>query len=322
MQWTRTLSRWLAASVAGLLSVSLVFALVGVKPWDNSPAPVDSPLSAQATGTVPLFATTEPAENQSVLVLQTDDLHVHGWVAGKKSFAGETVNINGASVTVREDNTFAWEPRTRTQVKVVASLSRPGQSPLTAQTTLIPTAAPDGSTIFFVTDRSAYRPGHTLKFVAFLRRLLPSGEFEPVRVSDISVNLTSVAKHTRAARLKLTSDDRGRATGEYTFSDADALDQYILTAEGFSGSGMVMLGEYRKSKVALKLKGEVKDGKLSVAFDARDYRDRPVKGTAASYTATVTRTVEPEKLTLNPDEFAKPESGPPTVDEFDALPDD
>ena len=66
----------------------------------------------------------------------------------------------------------------------------------------------------------------------------------------------------------------------------------------------------------------MKDGKLRSTFDARDYLDRPVKGTAASYTATVIRNADAAKLTLNPDAFAKPEGGPPAVDDFDALPDD
>src|SRR5207302_11183751 len=65
-----------------------------------------------------------------------------------------------------------------------------------------------------------------------------------------------------------------------------------------------------------------KDGKLVVAFDARDYLDRTVKGTAATYVATVTRVAEPEKLTLNPDAFVKSEGGPPGSEEFEALPDD
>src|SRR5207302_2702726 len=141
---------------------------------------------------------------------------------------------------------------------------------------------------FFVTDRSAYRPGHTLKFVAFLRTLLPTGEFEPVKNREVTVDLNSLTKHTRAARMKLKADANGRVTGEYTFSDADALDRYTLSADGFVGQTQVVLGEYRKTKVGLKLQGEVKDGKLVVTFDARDYLDRVVKGTAATYTATVT----------------------------------
>ena len=122
--------------------------------------------------------------------------------------------------------------------------------------------------------------------------------------------------------MKLKSDDFGRVVGQYTFSDADALDRYALVADGYTGLTHVVLGEYRKSKVGLKLAGEVKDGKLVVRFDAHDYLDRPVKGTAASYTASVIRNADAAKLTLNPDAFAKPEGGPPSQDDFDNLPDD
>src|SRR5262249_4443909 len=153
---------------------------------------------------------------------------------------------------------------------------------------------------FFVTDRSAYRPGHTLRFVAYLRTLLPSGEFAPVKDKEVTVDLTSEAKRTRATRLKLRSDASGRVTGSYTFSDADALDHYALTAEGFAGTTRILLGEYRKAKVGLKITGEVKDGKLVLSFDGKDYLDRSVKGTSATFSATVMRTADPAKLTLNP----------------------
>lgn len=324
MLWTRALSHWLAAIVVSLLTVSIVLALMKVVPGGNLPTPVVTPLSPPTAKTVPIFATTEPAKNETVLMLQATEREVYGWVAGEKSFAGQKVLINNNSIDIRSDNTFVWQPvfSGPRQLPVQARIDRPGLSSLVAHTTFVPTSAPNLPTVFFITDRSAYRPGHTLQFVAFLRTLLPKGEFEPIRNREIAVSLTSVTKKTRAAHLKLTSDDRGRVTGSYTFSDADALDQYTLTAEGFSGNGAVMLGEYRKSKVALKLKGEVKDGKLSVAFDARDYLDRRVKGTAASYTATIVRTGELAKFSLNPSEFAKPENGPPDADQFEALPDD
>ena len=221
------------------------------------------------------------------------------------------------------DNTFSWHHAVNRNTPVTATVTLPGRdAPLTARTTLLPAASTKGDTVFFITDRSAYRPGHTLKFVAFLRTLLPNGEFEPVRDRDVTIDLTSQSRGTRATRLKLKSDSFGRVTGQYTFSDADALDHYTLTATDFTGNARVFLGEYRKSKVGLKLSGEVKDGKLAVKFDARDYLDRPVKGTAASYTATVIRNADAAKLTLNPAAFAKPEGGPPAADDFDALPDD
>ena len=77
-----SLSRWLASAAAGLLSVSLVTALVGL----NQKSIVDAPekaLIAKPAEVVPLFAKTEPAANEPVLVLQADDRGIHGWVSGK-----------------------------------------------------------------------------------------------------------------------------------------------------------------------------------------------------------------------------------------------
>ncbi|HVL10991.1 MAG TPA: MG2 domain-containing protein, partial [Gemmata sp.] len=319
----RSFSRRLAAAAAGLLSVSLVAALVAVAA--DRPAAPRGTTAEKPREVVPLFAKTEPAANPPVLVLMPDERGVRGWVAGTADAEGAKVALrtaNGsAAATVGGDNTFFWEQTARRNLPVSATV-KVGDKVLTARTTLLPAPDAGGPSAFFVTDRSAYRPGHTLKFVAFLRKLLPNGEFEPVRDRDVTVDLNSLSKQTRAARMKLRADANGRVTGEYTFSDADALDRYALVADGFNGTTHVVLGEYRKSKVGLKLKGEVKDGKLVVEFDARDYLDRPVKAAAASYTATVTRAAEPEKLTLNPDEFVKPEGGPPTSQDFDALPDD
>jgi hypothetical protein len=326
MRWARNLSRWLAASAAGLLSVSLVLALVGVQPGGKPPATSFVALEDKKPEPIPFFANPKPAANEPVLILQADERGVQGWVAGKTTASGAKVSIRAGGrdyeASVRDDNTFVWEHTSRRNLAVTASLTLSDGKKLSARTTLLPAAPTGGPNIFFITDRSAYRPGHTIKFAAFLRSLLPNGEFEPVRNRDVTIDLTSATKQTRATRLKLKADDFGRVTGEYTFSEADALDHYSLTAEGFSGDAKVLLGEYRKSKVGLKLNGEVKDGKLVVTFDARDYLDRSIKGTAASYVATVSKTAEPEKLSLNPEAFARPEGGPPSADEFDVLPDD
>ena len=321
MPWSRTLSQWLASAAVSLFSVSLVLALFGVPPEKQQPAPIVAP--TPSTAIVPIFTKTEPAANESVLILQTDDRGVHGWVSGINSYAGKQVFINNTSgAKVKDDNTFTWDREYQGQLSVTAHLDRGNGTEMTANTTLVHTAAPDQPSIFFITDRSVYRPGHSLHFVAFLRKLLPSGEFEPVADRPVTINLTSATKGTRTAQLKLTADRLGRVVGDYTFTDADVLDRYLLSAEGFTGGCSVALAEYRKTKVALNLKGEVKDGKLAVAFEARDYLDRPVKGTAASYTATVTRIAEPGNLTLNPKEFAVQEPGPITTDRLAALPDD
>jgi uncharacterized protein YfaS (alpha-2-macroglobulin family) len=323
-------TRSLAAVAAGLLTTSLVAALVRTHPEAPPPRPAADP----PPPVTPLFARTEPAANAPVLVLLPDERGVRGWVAGKHTApAGAEVtlklgNARPVTATLAADGTFAHDFPATAATPVTASVTLPGvKQPLTARATVLPAPAVRGQTAFFVTDRSAYRPGHTLKFVAFLRKLDADGEFEPPEFPagadrEVLVDITSQTKQTRAARVRVRADANGRVTGEYTFSDADALDHYTLTANGFAGSARVLLGEYRKTKVGLKLAGEVKDGKLHVTFDARDYLDRPVKGTAATYTAAVARSAEPEKLTLNPDEFAHPEGGPPGSDELEALPDD
>src|SRR5262249_56983887 len=118
---------------------------------------------------VPLFATTEPAKNAPSLVLMPGDRGVlHGWVAGGQSFAGQTVVVRAdrqaISLTVRDDNTFTWtrglhEPMEGGQpVPVTVTLEVPNGKPLVARTVLQPTLGEPGPCVFFVTDRSAYRP--------------------------------------------------------------------------------------------------------------------------------------------------------------------
>ncbi len=330
MRWTYSLPRWLAATAAGLFSISLVAALVTAppdKPHAEAPPPHAKVTPPRAA--VPLFAKTEPAANKTELVLLPDESGVRGWVAGKTSYAGSKVNIKAGGkdydATVSDDNTFSWAHTSAKPLPLVATLA---EGKLTARTTL--PAKPDGarSSAFVITDRSAYRPGHTLKFVAYLHNTRDAVSFNPLANKDFTVDVVSETRGTRATRLKLRSDDAGRLTGQYTFTDADSLDHYRLVVtesdaqQPLEGSARVLLGEYRKTKVGLKLKGEVKDGKLVVTFDARDYLDREVNGSSATWSAVVTKAADVGKLALDSAKFVANEGGPPSVDDFDALPDD
>ena len=216
-----------------------------------------------------------------------------------QSHAGAKVTITAGKkdfeVTVGDDNTFAWARTVAKPLPLTFTLALGDGKTLTARTTL--PARPEGvrHTAFVVTDRSAYRPGHTLKFVAYVHDTTDGIDFKPVANREYTVDLVSETRSTRAARIKLSSDAAGRLTGQYTFTDADALDHYRVSVlpQGetapLEGGARVLLGEYRKTKVGLKLKGEVKDGKLVVTFDARDYLDRPVNGSSATWAATVTK---------------------------------
>jgi hypothetical protein len=333
MRWVTSLPRALAATAAGLFLVSVLTAL-GTSPPDK-PAEVQKPLPAKDRGTTPLFAKTEPAANAPALVLLPDEGGLRGWVAGGTSYAGARISIKAggkeSEVAVGDDNTFAWAHTSAKPLPVVATLvTADGGKPLTARTTL--PAKPEGAkqSAFVVTDRSAYRPGHTLKFVAYLHTTADGLDFQPLANQDFVIDLTSESRGTRATRLKLRSDAAGRVTGQYTFTDADSLDHYQLAvrraddASGptLDGTARVLLGEYRKTKVGLKLKGEVKDGKLLLTFDARDYLDREVSGTSATWSAVVTKGADVGKLSLDPTQFVAHEGGPPSLDDFEALPED
>jgi hypothetical protein len=281
---------------------------------------------------VPLFAKTEPAANPTELILLPDETGLRGWVAGEKSFAGSKIGIKIGNkdyeAIVGEDNCFTLPHTNAKPQAVTAALVLGGGKSLTSRATI--PAKPDNSrrTAFVITDRSAYRPGHTLKFVAYVHDTKDGIDFKPAAGQEFTVEITSETRQTRAARLKLRADAAGRLTGQYTFADADSLDHYTVTVlDGtevppLEGSARVLLGEYRKTKVGLKLKGEVKDGKLLLTFDARDYLDRAVKGTSATWSAVVTKEAEVAKLALDPLKFVAHEGGPPMLDDFNALPDD
>ena len=77
--------------------------------------------------------------------------------------------------------------------------------------------------------------------------------------------------------MKLTSDEHGKVVGSYVFTDADALDTYTLQIPGYKGSAKLLLGEYRKSKIRLKISGDVTDEKLDLKFETVDFLDKPVR---------------------------------------------
>lgn len=326
MRSALALSRGLAVLTAGLLSISLVAALTHSP--NAPPAAAPRPDPARIAPVVPLFAKTAPATNPTELVLLPDESGVRGWVAGAKSYAGAKVTAKAGKVertaTVGDDNTFVVPLTSAKAQTVEVSVSAPQAKPLTGRTTIPAKADKDRRVAFVIADRSAYRPGHTLKFAAYVHDTTDGIAFKPVSNTEFTVDVTSETRGTRAARLKVRTDSEGRLSGQYTFTDADALDHYQIAIQGAEANGFarVLLGEYRKTKVGVKLKGEVKDGKLVLTFDARDYLDRPVKGTSATWSATVTKEADVAKLALDPQQFVAHEGGPPAIDDFNALPDD
>lgn len=274
--------------------------------------------------TASLYPKTEPAKNPVTLQLQADGRQVVGWISGGEAFAGRqgtlTVGDRVEAFTVGTDNTFRRDCRVERQAIAEVRISGEGKSDgLHGSVLLEPPPAPPGPSIFFVVDRTAYRPGQALQFAAFLRQLDAAGEFVPVAGKEVQIDLTSERKQTRAARLKLTSDARGRVVGSYTFSDADALDHYSLAAAGYKGSARVLLGEYRKSKVRLKIAGTVEKGQMRLRFEALDFLDKPVPIAKASFHARVVRRSEEKKLTLKAEDFVHHEPTPYAFRDLDSI---
>ncbi|MFO0929695.1 MAG: alpha-2-macroglobulin family protein [Gemmataceae bacterium] len=279
--------------------------------------------SSSGPGTT-LFRRTEPAKNPVTLQLQADGRQVIGWVSGTDSFADRRVafKLNGktSTVAVGKDNTFRWPYRVERATTVEVQVEDGERKPALAGTLLLepPPAAP-GPCVFLIVDRTAYRPGQRLQFAGFLRQLDGAGEFVPVAGKEVQVDLTSERKQTRAARLKLTSDDHGRIAGSYPFTDADALDHYTLTVAGFKGTARVLLGEYRKSKVRVKIDGTVTGDRLKLSFAALDFLDKPVPIAKASFAAQVVRRTKERTFTLKTEDFVYHEPKPLPLPDVESL---
>src|SRR5262249_38101497 len=161
-------------------------------------------------------------------------------------------------------------------------------APALADSVTVAQLAAEEPSVFFVVDRTAYRPTQTLHFAGFLRTLNARGEFEPLPNRKVTVELVSEKKKTRAFKLETASDDFGRITGSYTFPE-DALDHYTLSVPGHKGSARILLAEYRKSKIKLKVDGTVQGDKLKLTFEVLDFLEKRVEGTKASFSAQVVR---------------------------------
>lgn len=251
---------------------------------------------------VTVYPKPEPAKNPVTLQLQADDHRVIGWISGTADHSAKTVEVKHdgktESLPIAKDNTFTWDYKVAKPATVEFRVDD-----LTASVALNPPPAGPGPSAFFVVDRTAYRPGQPLHFAGFLRKEASTGEFAPIANQAVDVHLVSARKQTKAAQMKFTSDEQGRIVGSYVFSDADALDHYTLSIPGYKGSARVLLGEYRKSKVRLKITGSVTDDKLKLVFEGLDFLDKPVVVTKASFAAQVVRRGKDKSYALKAEDF-------------------
>src|SRR5690606_15054046 len=121
---------------------------------------------------------TLPAPAGSALRVFVDPEQLVGWIAGTASHEGRVarIDLDGASreAIVGPDQTFAVPYRVAKRTEATVRVGA-----LTQRVTLEPPAALE-PTVFFVVDRTAYRPGQELAFAGFLRRMDAGGAFRPI----------------------------------------------------------------------------------------------------------------------------------------------
>ena len=296
-QWTnrRTAA---AVGITILVAIAAVFSGVAAGPAGGV---ADKP-PAQAKPPTALFTKTTPAANTASLMLAVDEKKVLGWISGAKSFAGREVAVRFAdaarTVVVQRDNTFTWHYATDKPTPVAFAVGA------LSGTVRVGPPVKHAPSVFFVVDRTVYRPGHELQFAAFLRNVDADGRFTPVANKDVEVVIRSKSRNTVACKLKLTSDAFGRITGEYRFMGEDALDDYVLTAQGYTGKAQVKLAEFRKAKVRLHISGERKGNALKLRLEARDFLNKPIPAKNVQFTAKVfSRSADKPEYTLDAEEF-------------------
>ncbi len=275
-QWRAAVAICVAIAMLEVVVVGLAGEGAAAKPAENVEA---------ARPLVPLFAKTVKDAGKASLTLTADPSKVLGWIGGDESYAGREVIVRAggynATVIVQGDNTFTWHYRAAKDTVATFSIGK-----LSRRITIGPPAKL-GPSAFFVVDRTAYRPGQTLKFAGFLRELGPAGRFAPLAGRKVEVLLRSAKKKAVAAKIALTSDAFGRVAGSYRFMPADPLDEYTLSIAGFRGQGAVKLAEFRKAKVRLHITAKPEGDKLRLRFEARDFLDKPVPAQRVQFTVKV-----------------------------------
>lgn len=280
---------------------------INSKPAEPEVAPM--PRSAEP---FPLYADVEPAKNPTRLCLQDDGRQVLGWISGNGNFKGRTVDFfaDGKrldSTTVEAGNTFSWKYKLDKPATVIVRVDTYYKDAIDLKEPIgvAPSVGEKDPTVFFIVDRTAYRPTQSLNFAGFLRRLNAQGEFEPITHTDVDVELISQQKQTKIYKARLTSDGNGKIGSSYVFSDADPLDTYALRINGYKGEAKLLLGEYRKSKIRLKISGDVKDEKLTLKFETVDFLDKPVAASKVSFNAQVVEKKSEERShMLKAEDFA------------------
>jgi hypothetical protein len=257
------------------------------------------------------FRPDRKAHNPARIVLLAHLPGVLGWISGSDDHRGKSVTVSDGpretQVKVQPGGFFEYRLQVARPTRLTFSLGD-----LESEIELRPQDELPRS-VFFVLDRSVYRPKQALRFAAFVRKLNDRGEFVPVSC-PVELVLTHAARKTAVARLRRTADEMGRVTGEYTFTASDPLGQYTLSTTDFLGSAELSLAEYRKTPMRLTLERHRQGSELKLRFRGRDYLGQPVPGGRVQLTAQVIREpARPPRPPLDAREYVYAGQGPPAL---------
>ena len=242
------------------------------------------------------------AHNPVQLTVMVEPGQVLGWISGVADRTGAkvVVRLNGRNeeTKVEPGNTFTWDYSVNKETLAEISVGD------LRQTVKLFPAVKQAPSSFFVLDRLVFRPTQTMHFAAFLRELDARSEFTPLANKEVAVQLVSEKKKATAKKWTLTTDEAGKITGEYTFTDSDPLEAYTLSIPGYKGEAHLDLAEYRKPTSQLVLTGKIDDGRLKIDFAALDFQGKPIQAQKINVTAQiVTRPREQAPSELNPADF-------------------
>lgn len=135
--------------------------------------------------------------------------------------------------------------------------------------------------IYLYTDRPIYRPGQTIHYQAFIRRL-DQGAYSKLDVSTpISVTLYD-ARNNVAGVQSVTLDAFGSVAGEFLLSDAPPLGDYHLelTVNGQTQRQPLRVEEYRKPEYKVEITPStshpIAGDNVVVTVDATYFFEQPV----------------------------------------------
>ncbi len=151
----------------------------------------------------------------------------------------------------------------------------------------LPRGRNDRAKVFFVTDRPVYRPGHVVRFKAWVgdaRHDQPDASNYANTTFDVTINNS---KDENVFAKRLTTDAYGGLHGEYTLPADAPLGHYPVQVGGGLGGGSFRVEEYKKPEFEVKVEGPARPvrlgKKIEATIQARYYFGAPVSRAKVKY---------------------------------------